>query len=55
MTLGELFNALRETGAALDEDVRASIDPGVEDTAGINEVVAGCDGVLLVLDVSEGS
>jgi hypothetical protein len=27
MTLGELLNALRETGAALDENVRASIDP----------------------------
>lgn len=53
MTLKELIHALRETGAADDEEVCVSIDPGAEDTAGISEVVAGCDGVLLVLDCNE--
>jgi hypothetical protein len=53
MTLGQLLDAIRDTGAGMDDEVRASMDEGAEDTAGIKEVVAGCDGVLLVLNVDE--
>lgn len=49
MTLDELVAALLETGMDFDSEVRASMDDGASDTCGIAEVVAGCDGVLLVL------
>jgi hypothetical protein len=53
MTLGELLDALAATGMSRDSEVRACIDPGAEDTAGIKEVAAGCDGVLITLSVDE--
>lgn len=53
MTLGELMEALKETGMSPDSDVVVSMDDGAQDTCGVKEVAAGCDGVLLVLNVDE--
>lgn len=50
-TLKELLDALENTGAAPDEPLRVAIDDGAEDTTTIREVVAGCDGVLIVLNI----
>jgi hypothetical protein len=51
LTLGQLMKALEETGMSPDSDVKVSMDDGAEDTCGIGEVAAGCDGVLLILNV----
>lgn len=53
LTLGELINALQQSGMTLDSDVRCCLDPGAEDTCGVGEVSAGCDGILLTLNVDE--
>lgn len=49
-TLEELIAALKSTGAAPDEPLRVSIDDGALDAATVREVVAGCDGVLIILN-----
>lgn len=49
MNLGELVNALRDTGAAMTEEVRVCVDDNAGSNAEVKEVVAGCDGVLIVL------
>jgi hypothetical protein len=53
LTLGELVKALQDSGMSPDSDVRCCLDPEANDTAGVGEVSAGCDGILLTLNVDE--
>lgn len=53
LTLGELIHALQESGMSPESDVRCCLDTEADDTCGVGEVSAGCDGILLTLNVDE--
>lgn len=52
-TLKEFLAAVENTGASPDEPLRVAMDDDAEDTATIREIVAGCDGVLIILNTEK--